>query len=130
MTPHKAEGTGNQAASTRTRVEEEEETDHVDVATTYHTDDEDDEVETNRVDYASTLEKAYTHLDKMLGSDGMKGLTNETKKLVQQQKGLMSSLEGMAPVLQKAQKTLNGLGPLPDMENMMSMMKKFGGNGK
>jgi hypothetical protein len=92
--------------------------------------DEDDEVETNRVDYASTLEKAYTHLDKMLGSDGMKGLTNETKKLVQQQKGLMSSLEGMAPVLQKAQKTLNGLGPLPDMENMMSMMKKFGGNGK
>jgi hypothetical protein len=45
MTPHKAEGTGNQAASTRTRVEEEEETDHVDVATTYHTDDEDDEVE-------------------------------------------------------------------------------------
>lgn len=92
--------------------------------------DEDDEVDTHRVDYASTLEKAYTHLDKMLGSDGMKGLTNETKRLAEQQKGLMESLEGMAPVLKKAQKTLNGLGPLPDMENMMSMMNKLNGGSK
>ena len=96
----------------------------------YEDDGEDDEVNTHRVDYASTLEKAYTHLDKMLGSDGMKGLTNETKRLAEQQKGLMESLEGMAPILQKAQKTLNGLGPLPDMENMMSMMNKLNGGSK
>ena len=96
----------------------------------YEDDDDDDEVNTHRVDYASTLEKAYTHLDKMLGSDGMKGLTNETKRLAEQQKGLMESLEGMAPILQKAQKTLNGLGPLPDMENMMSMMNKLNGGSK
>ena len=99
-------------------------------ASVEYDEDEDDEVDTHRVDYASTLEKAYTHLDKMLGSDGMKGLTTETKRLAEQQKGLMESLEGMAPVLKKAQSTLNGLGPLPDMDNMMSMMNKLNGGSK
>ena len=38
------------------------------------------------MDYAATMEQAYDNLQKMLGEDGIKGITGETKKLVQQQK--------------------------------------------
>ena len=51
--------------------------------------DDDDEVDTTRIDYAKTLEQAYDNLQGMLGKDGIKGLTSETTKLVQQQQGLM-----------------------------------------
>jgi len=36
----------------------------------------------NRIDYASTVEDAYDDLNKILGSDGMQRLTNDTHKLM------------------------------------------------
>ena len=53
-----------------------------------------------------------------------KPLTNsldETKKLVGQQKELMGALNGMAPVLQNAKKTLENL-DMPDLKNLQGMM--------
>ena len=50
---------------------------------------------------------AYDNLDKMLGKDGMKGLTEETKRLAKQQQGLMESLKGMGPMLSEAKNTLD-----------------------
>jgi hypothetical protein len=88
--------------------------------------DDDDETEVDRVDYASTLESAYDNLQNMLGSDGVKGLTSETKRLVDQQKSLMESLNNMAPVLNSAKSTLDGL-KLPDIQGLQKMMTKING---
>jgi len=88
----------------------------------------DDEVPTKRIDYASTLEQAYDNLQKMLGPDGINGLSNETKKLVSQQKNLMQNLNEMGPVLKTAKDTLNTLGTqMPNLENLQSMMQKLTG---
>ena len=83
--------------------------------------DDDDDSPGKRVDYAATLEMAYDNLNNMVGDKGMKGLTDETKKLVGQQKELMGALNGMAPVLQNAKKTLENL-DMPDLKNLQGMM--------
>jgi len=74
-----------------------------------------------RVDYASTLEMAYDNLQTMLGDDGIKGLSSETRRLAKQQQNLISSLNDMAPILKDAQSTLTNL-KMPDMNSMKSIM--------
>lgn len=75
----------------------------------------------DRIDYSSTLELAYDNLQNMLGDDGIKGLTDETKRLVKQQQSLMSSINGMAPVLEKAKETLKNI-DLPDMNELQKLV--------
>lgn len=89
-------------------------------------DDETDESVGDRIDYAATMEQAYNNLQKMLGEDGMKSITDETKKLVSQQKDLMGTLNQMAPILNNAKETLAGLN-LEDMGNMGEMLKNLQG---
>ena len=87
-----------------------------------------DESVGDRIDHAATTKQAFQNLQKMLGSDGMKGLAAETKNLVAQQKELVDSLGQMAPVLKSAKSTLDSLN-LPDMKgitNILSTLK--GGN--
>ena len=87
-----------------------------------------DESVGERIDHAATTKQAFQNLQKMLGSDGMKGLAAETKNLVAQQKELVDSLGQMAPVLKSAKSTLDSLN-LPDMKgitNILSTLK--GGN--
>jgi hypothetical protein len=74
-----------------------------------------------RVDYASTLEMAYDNLQTMLGDEGIKGLSSETRRLAKQQQNLISSLNDMAPILKDAQSTLTNL-KMPDMNSMKSIM--------
>ena len=59
-----------------------------------------------RVDYASTIENAYDNLHNMLGSDGIKGLTNDSKALMEQQQVLMKSIGDMEPFLEKAKEAM------------------------
>ena len=80
-----------------------------------------DEAVGETIDYASTLEQAYGNLQKMMGKGGMKGLTQETSKLVNQQKELMDSLKSMAPALNDAKKTLSGFN-IPNMGDMKKML--------
>ena len=87
---------------------------------------EEDEAVGKRIDYAATLEQAYDNLEKMLGSDGLKGLTNETKQLVGQQQNLMKTLNNMAPVLNNAKETLGNLN-LPDMGQVKELMETLQG---
>jgi len=87
-------------------------------------DDESDQAGGKRIDYAATLEMAYDNLDKMLGKKGMQGLTQETSKLAKQQKGLMESLKGMAPIMQNAKATLESMN-LPEINKMASMMQNI-----
>jgi len=87
-------------------------------------DEDGDEAPGKRIDYAATMEMAYDNLDKMLGKDGMKGLTNETAKLAAQQKGLMESLKNMTPIMNSAKATLESMN-LPEINKMASMMKNI-----
>ena len=87
---------------------------------------DDDESPGDRIDYAATMEQAYDNLSQMLGEDGVKGITNETKKLVQQQKDLMGTLNTMAPVLNTAKETLESMN-MPDMAGMADMLKSLNG---
>ena len=88
--------------------------------------DDEDESPGDRIDYAATMEQAYDNLQKMLGDDGIKGITSETKKLVQQQKDLMGTLNTMAPVLSTAKETLESMN-MPDMAGMADMLKQLNG---
>ena len=80
----------------------------------------------DRIDYAATMEQAYDNLQKMLGEDGMSSITSETKKLVEQQKDLMGTLNQMAPVLNSAKETLANLN-IGDMQSMGNILKGFNG---
>uniref|UniRef100_A0A6C0H6L4 Uncharacterized protein n=1 Tax=viral metagenome TaxID=1070528 RepID=A0A6C0H6L4_9ZZZZ len=75
-----------------------------------------------RIDYASTLESAYSNLDKILGKDGIQNLTNDTQKLMKNQKELFDSMKGMMPVLNNAKEMLKGfdLGKLSKMASQFS----------
>ena len=86
--------------------------------------DDSDESPGDRIDYAATMEQAYDNLSQMLGEDGIKGITGETKKLVQQQKDLMGTLNQMAPVLSTAKETLESMN-MPDMAGMADMLKPY-----
>lgn len=79
----------------------------------------------SRVDMGSTLEQAYDDLNNVLGSDGIKKLTDDTQNLMKQQLHLAEAMKDMGPLMQQAQgmlKTLNidGLG------DISSLVKKFG----
>jgi hypothetical protein len=55
------------------------------------------------IDYGATLTDAYQNLEKMLGAGGLKNLTSDTKKLMEQQSKLFNSMENIAPLLSQAQ---------------------------
>ena len=85
-----------------------------------------DESVGNRIDYATTLEQAYDNLQNMLGNDGMKGLTKETKHLVKQQQSLVESLSSIAPALKESASTMAALQEgMPAMGNLNSMIQQM-----
>lgn len=63
----------------------------------------------SHIDYATTLEDAYSNLEKMLGNDGLNNLTNDTKKLMAQQTQLFKSMENITPLIAEAQKMMKGM---------------------
>ena len=67
-----------------------------------------------RVDYAATVEDAYDDLNKILGGDGIKRLTDDTQKLMGQQMQLADAMKSMSPLLDQAKSLLAGF----DMENL------------
>lgn len=74
--------------------------------------EEDEEEATGKkpnIDYASTLEKAYDNLDKLLGSDALKHMSDRTQNLASQQANLMETMKGMEPMMHRAGKMLEGL---------------------
>jgi len=68
----------------------------------------------SKIDYASTIEDAYDDLNKILGSDGIKRLTDDTQGLMKQQMQLAESMKGMEPLVK---------GMMPMIEQMKGMMK-------
>lgn len=61
----------------------------------------------SKVDYAATVENAYDNLNKILGGDGMKRLTDDTQELIKKQKMLAESMQSMTPLIQNITPLLN-----------------------
>jgi hypothetical protein len=92
------------------------------------------------IDYASTIEDAYDDLNKVIGGDGMKRLTDDTQRLMKQQQQLAETMKGMgplvekmAPMLQTAQSMLSNINGGGDgkkggdpLANLSSMLSKVG----
>jgi hypothetical protein len=76
----------------------------------------------SKIDYASTIEGAYDELNKILGSEGMKSLTDDTQRLMQQQMELAKSMEAMSPIVEK-------MLPMADKAQKMMESMETGGNG-
>tara|TARA_Y100000389_G_scaffold36102_1_gene30683 strand:- start:13820 stop:14473 length:654 start_codon:yes stop_codon:yes gene_type:complete len=70
--------------------------------------DGDDSVGPN-LDYAGSLEAAYDNLDKLLDSDAMKQMGNDTEKLAQKQKKLMGNISKLQPLMKTASSMLEKL---------------------
>ena len=87
------------------------------------------------IDYASTIEDAYDELNNILGSDGIKRLTDDTQKLMKQQMQLSESMsqmgpmiKNMEPMMNQAKQLLEGMGDNNGgISGIMEMAKKFGG---
>jgi len=77
-----------------------------------------------KVDYASTLESAYDNLDKLLGSDAIRSMTEDTGRLAEKQQLLMGNIEKMAPVMEKAGSILQSF----DMGAITKLMDNIGSN--
>ena len=76
----------------------------------------------NRIDYASTLEQAYDNIENIIGEDGVRGLTDQTKSLMNQQKQLMENMKDMGPLLQSAEgfmKQITGGGGIGGITEML-----------
>ena len=58
------------------------------------------------VDLASTLEQSYGMLNNLLDNDGISNLTDETKRLIGEQKKLFQSMNSMAPLISQAKEML------------------------
>ena len=79
-------------------------------------DDEDYESQPT-VNYASTLESAYDNLDKLLSSDAINNMTEDTHRLAEKQQMLMGNINKLQPMMEKAGSLLEGL----DMGKMTSV---------
>ena len=70
----------------------------------------------HKIDYATTIEEAYDQLNSILGKDGIKNLTADTERLMQQQAQLAGSLKDMGPLMEKMS---------PMIEKVQTMMKSM-----
>lgn len=113
--------------------EEDEDEDHLDIDTDDEEgEDEEDEVDEppmkkkNKLNHQATVQGAYNNVHGILGSKNFKQMTNDTAKLMQQQKGLTESLNNMAPILENAQNMLKGFGGfgMDKLNNLVGGKKK------
>jgi hypothetical protein len=84
----------------------------------------------NRIDYASTLEQAYDNIENIIGEDGVRGLTDQTKSLMNQQKLLMDNMKDMGPLLKSAEgfmKQVTGGGGIGGITEMLKGFATPGG---
>lgn len=86
--------------------------------------------ESNRIDYASTLEQAYDNIENIIGEEGVRGLTDQTKSLMHQQKDLMDNMKEMGPLLKSAEgfmEQLTGTGGISGITSMLKGIATPGG---
>ena len=85
----------------------------------YNADEDDSDRHKPQVDYAGTLEAAYDNLDKLLSSDAIRNMSEETNRLAEKQQKLMGNIKQISPIMDKASSMLSKL----DIGNLSGMMK-------
>ncbi len=85
----------------------------------YNSDEDDSDRHKPQVDYAGTLEAAYDNLDKLLSSDAIRNMSEETNRLAEKQQKLMGNIKQISPIMDKASSMLSKL----DIGNLSGMMK-------
>ena len=78
----------------------------------------------SRIDYGTTIERAYDNLDNILGGDNMKKLTNDTTKLIEKQNKLVQNMQGMAPMISQYKDLLKNM----NLDNIQNLAKKLTGS--
>jgi hypothetical protein len=73
------------------------------------TDDDDKPRHKPQVDYAATLETAYDNLDKLLSSDAIRNMSEDTNRLAEKQQKLMGNIKQLTPIMDKAAGMLSSL---------------------
>jgi hypothetical protein len=81
----------------------------------------------NRIDYATTIQDAYGDLNNILGSEGIKKLTEDTQRLMDQQLKLAEAMNGMAPLMENAKSMLQGF-DLDNLNGLADIAKSFPGS--
>ena len=83
------------------------------------------EIESNNstpaIDRAATTEAAYDNIQKALGDEGIKKLTDDTMRLLDKQQKLQESLTNLTPLFQQAQQVLSNF----DMSKINDMLGGF-----
>jgi hypothetical protein len=69
---------------------------------------------------ADKMETAYNDLEKVIGENGIKSMSSNTKELVKQQKELLNGLKEITPALNEA---MGAIGKI-DLGNLTNMFKK------
>jgi hypothetical protein len=110
------------AATSETQKAPEKFTQQLNPARYNGSDDDDVPRHKPKVDYASTLESAYDNLDKLLSSDAIKSMTEDTGRLADKQKQLMGNIERIQPVMDKAKGILDTF----DMSAITKLMSNIG----
>lgn len=70
---------------------------------------------------ADEMEKAYDSLEKVVGENGIKSMSNSTKELVKQQKDLVKNLKEITPALDEAVSAVNKI----DLSKIMGSFNMF-----
>jgi hypothetical protein len=82
------------------------------------------------IDYATTVEDAYDQLNNILGSDGIKRLTDDSQRLMTQQMQLAEAMKGMGPLIKQMSPMLESLKGMmgegkEGLGGIMDLAKKF-----
>ena len=62
-----------------------------------------------KLDYAATLEAAYDNLDKVLSSDAIRNMSDDTQGLISKQAKLMENIKSIEPMMDKVEGMLGKL---------------------
>ena len=76
-----------------------------------------------KFDYADTVESAYDNLDKLLSSDAIKNMADDTGRLAEKQQQLMGHMDKVAPMVEKAAGLMEKF-DFSKMSGMTDMLKK------
>ena len=76
------------------------------------------------LDYASTVEDAYSELNKIIGGDGIQRLTADTQNLMKQQLQLAEAMKSMGPLIDNMKPIMESMGPLLNQANGFMKLAK------
>ncbi len=82
--------------------------------------EDDDE---DMIDIKSTQQAAYENLNKIIGDKGFAKMTQDTEKLMSQQQNLAKAMESIGPLVQNAEKMMQGL----NLDKFSGMLDKLNG---